>query len=105
MRLASHRLPTPALGYCASSSPLFQNGSPCPGFPRLTRTQIPPPPFCGFRFCERGLCPPNAQSYFSLMTSERNENPTFSLVYTISHRILTLTKDFGMLCSKKSGVA
>ncbi|GBM49086.1 hypothetical protein AVEN_266442-1 [Araneus ventricosus] len=43
--------------YCASSSLRFQNGSPCPDFPRMTPTHTTPPPFCGFRFYERGSVP------------------------------------------------
>ncbi|GBM80920.1 hypothetical protein AVEN_243214-1 [Araneus ventricosus] len=64
------------LRYCASSSPpLFKNWSPRPDFPRMT-TIHSFLPFCGFRFCKRGLIPQTDYRISVLCSNARKKYQT-----------------------------
>ncbi|GBN31177.1 hypothetical protein AVEN_264002-1 [Araneus ventricosus] len=72
-------------------------------FPRLTSTHTPPPPFCGFCFCDRSSIRLTDYHISVIWLSGPNENPNRMEIPTYSnfHQFLTVTKGFGILCSKQ----
>ncbi|GBN03202.1 hypothetical protein AVEN_36777-1 [Araneus ventricosus] len=83
--------------------PAFKKRPPAP----LSRKSFtPPPPFSGFRFCERRSLPFPTNGHISILSSAPNGKrgqmkiQTFRPYRINSHRILELTTGFGATRSK-----
>ncbi|GBM07274.1 hypothetical protein AVEN_187838-1 [Araneus ventricosus] len=91
------------LGYCASSTPH-------PDFPRMNPTHTPSPHFVVFALVRETRFPkPTILFQFyglvGRMKIESGWNSNFFSVYSNFYRYFALTKRYGILSSKKSGVA